>query len=209
MTTYFDEVLASQGLPYKVKVIFPYDETIDKSFSTGAWITMIIIFTIVLLGIAGTLLEYVHIFDKPDSLPTMKTEERLTGLGKVFFSFSFMHNIEKMFSVSDRGDENLKVINGIRVFSICWVIIGHSFMNVMGAPITNIVTALSVTEKWYFALVPGGFFAVDVFFYLSGFLTFYLLTQRMYPKGGRDNYPMIYFHRWYRLAFPSAFCILL
>ena len=117
--------------------------------------------------------------------------------------------MQKLFTVSDRGDANLKIINGIRVFSICWVIIGHAFMNAVGAPITNLTTAMEIMDKWYFTLVPGGFFAVDVFFYLSGFLTFYLLTAKIYPTRGKANYPMMYFHRWFRLVTPAGYCILL
>lgn len=117
--------------------------------------------------------------------------------------------MQKLFAVSDRGDANLKVINGIRVLSICWVVVGHAFMNSAGAPLTNLLSVMQLFHKWYFTLVPGGFFAVDVFFYLSGFLTFYLLTAKMYPKGGCVNFPLVYFHRWFRLFTPALFCILM
>ena len=56
-----------------------------------------------------------------------------------------------------------------------------------------------------FILIPGGLYAVDSFFFLSGFLTFYLLWTKMYPKKGKMNYLMLWFHRYYRLFFPLVF----
>mmetsp|Transcript_33776 Transcript_33776/g.38915 ORF Transcript_33776/g.38915 Transcript_33776/m.38915 type:complete len:259 (-) Transcript_33776:511-1287(-) len=56
-----------------------------------------------------------------------------------------------------------------------------------------------------FFVVPGGFFAVDSFFFLSGFLTFYLLTAKMYKK--TENFFLLYFHRYYRLIFPVVFVV--
>lgn len=210
MTNYVNDIIKEMGLGdgFSVQVSFPYQADNSK-LNLGAWVVIILTSIIVLFGCIGIFVEYVTLFDKPGSVPTMKKDERLSRLGLVFYSFSFRNNLEKLFTVDDRGDSNLKVINGIRVFSICWVITGHVFMNLSGSPMTNLLTVLNITEKWYFALVPGGFFAVDVFFYMSGFLTFYLLTQRLYPRRGIDNYPMIYFHRWYRLVIPSGFCMLI
>ena len=52
------------------------------------------------------------------------------------------------------------------------------------------------------SITGGGFFSVDVFFFLSGFLCSYPLLQKMYPAKGKINVPMTYFHRYYRLIFP-------
>jgi len=190
--------------PFKLNVYLPYVND-DHPLSSGAIITIVLTAFIAFFGIVGIFVEYLPILEKPHSLPTMKLEERKTKLGLLFFSFSFKNNLQKLFEVSDRGDSNLKILNGIRVFSICWVVIGHAFMNVLGAPLTNMMTALDVTKDWYFTLVPGGFFAVDVFFFLSGFLTFYLLTIKIYPRKGRENYLMVYFHRWFRLFTPALY----
>ena len=48
----------------------------------------------------------------------------------------------------------------------------------------------------------AAFFAVDVFYWLSAFMGGYLLLQKMKPKRGRINYPLLVFHRYYRLIFP-------
>ena len=41
---------------------------------------------------------------------------------------------------------------------------------------------------------------MDVFFFVSGFLGAYLMVQKMYPREGRINVLMLYFHRFYRLV---------
>ena len=193
----------------ELAVTLPYSASIDRSLNAGTIIVILSTSLIVILGIIGIFVEYFPLFEKPQSLPTEKIEERKTKLGLLFYSFSFKNNLQKLFEVSDRGDANLKILNGIRVFSICWVIVGHVFMTLLGFPASNITTALDITKDWFFTLVPGGFFSVDVFFFMSGFLTFYLLTAKLYPKKACDNYFMIYFHRWFRLFTPALYCLLL
>ena len=43
---------------------------------------------------------------------------------------------------------------------------------------------------------------MDSFFFLSGFLAAYLMIAKFYPKKGKANYWVIYFHRFYRLLPP-------
>ena len=209
LVLFAQEKLEEAGMKgMSLSVTLPFVE-VDHSLSTGAWIVIALTALVVVMGLVGIACEYLPIFEKPESVPTMKIEDRKSRLGLLFYSFSFKNNVQKLFEVSDRGDANLKVFNGIRVLSICWVVVGHAFMNVVGAPLTNITSVYGIFHKWFFVMVPGGFFAVDVFFFLSGFLTFYLLTAKLLPKKGCDNYPLIYFHRWFRLVTPAGYCILL
>ena len=58
----------------------------------------------------------------------------------------------------------------------------------------------------------GGLFAVDAFFFLSGFLAAFLMMQKMYPnraKLGLGGYTYVYLHRYLRLVPAVAFCFLL
>jgi peptidoglycan/LPS O-acetylase OafA/YrhL len=54
-------------------------------------------------------------------------------------------------------------------------------------------------KDWEFVFIPGAYFSVDVFFFLSGFLGVYLMTEKLYPKKGKASYPLIYLHRYLRL----------
>ena len=137
-----------------------------------------------------------------------KIEDRKTRWALAFYSFNPIVNLEKLFTVKQGGDQSLAVFNGVRVLSICWVVVGHGFSLVNLAPVRNIQTVSDMVKDPTFSLVPGGFFAVDSFFYLAGFLTFYLLTAKLYPKKGKIgilNTFLIYFHRYYRLFFPLLF----
>mmetsp|Transcript_23190 Transcript_23190/g.25732 ORF Transcript_23190/g.25732 Transcript_23190/m.25732 type:complete len:519 (+) Transcript_23190:580-2136(+) len=157
----------------------------------------------------GVIIQHIPIFDKPGADPQEKPEKRMSPIGLALLSFSFQNNITKLFEVSNKGDNDLKVLNGIRVFSMAWIVVGHAFMIFIGTPLTNAVTAMQTLDPWYFVLIPGGYFAVDVFFFMAGFLTFYLLTSKMYPRNGKANYPMLYFHRWFRLFTPAGFTMLI
>jgi hypothetical protein len=215
------KVLESGIKGMKFEATFPYQSTHKPG--TGFWITVFSLIFIWILGAIGIAVELLPIFEKTHWLMTSRIEERKTNVGLFFYSFSFKNNIEKLFTVSDRGDANLRILNGIRVLSICWVIVGHGATNLAAAPATNMQSALQLVHKWYFPIIPGGYFAVDVFFFLSGFLTFFMLTSKMYQKmaeltflwctstGGSDSSPLHCFEFWRLFLFSNisemAHCI--
>lgn len=53
-----------------------------------------------------------------------------------------------------------------------WVIMGHLF-SVRVKYAVNIAGIPSIVEQFFFNFVVGGFLAVDVFFFLAGFLVAY------------------------------------
>lgn len=75
--------------------------------------------------------------------------------------------------------------------------IGHIYSNSMYlVPVFNPTGLLDIINSPLFPIVGTATFAVDSFFFLSGFLTFYLLTQKLYPANGKGNYLMLYVHRY-------------
>ena len=46
---------------------------------------------------------------------------------QALLAFSFPYNLKRLCSVSGEGDESLSVLNGVRVLSILYVIIGHAY----------------------------------------------------------------------------------
>jgi len=153
--------------------------------------------------------QYTNLFDfagiSQEEKESMKIEDRKSKLGLLLYSFSFVSNIEKLFTVTHKGDQNLAVLNGVRVLSIGWVIVGHAFAFAQMVPFANFATIKDIFQGKLFGVIPGGVFAVDTFFLLSGLLTAYLLTLKMYPKKGKANFLLLYFHRYYRLIFPLLF----
>jgi len=196
------------GLVLEVKIEIP-SEVNSESISTGAWMMIAIIAFAVFLWISGIIVQYSSFGNKTSvqvgSEGARKIEDRKSKLALLLYSFNPINNLSKLVTVKEGGDQRLSVLNGVRVLSICWVIVGHGFLVGSLSPAVNIQTTELMFNTTLFGVVPGGYFAVDSFFFLSGFLTFYLLTMKMYPKNGKANWLLIYFHRYYRLIFPVVF----
>ena len=97
-------------------------------------------------------------------------------------------------------NENLLILNGMRVLSIFWIVFGHDmwfrFMN-----IKNWMETIEILQTpGVPTLVPAAYFAVDTFFWIGGFLvTIGLITQMLKAK----NFVAFYFgcvlHRFIRI----------
>ena len=113
--------------------------------------------------------------------------------------------MRKLFYATGDSDENLNILNGVRTLALCYVILGHAYFAVMFMGIQanpDLESLNAITSPFWWGIVPGGFFAVDVFFFLSGFLAVYLMLVKLYSKRGKANYGLIYFHRFYRILPP-------
>ncbi len=73
-------------------------------------------------------------------------------------------------------------MNGLRIFSIFWIVFGHDmwfrFMN-----IKNWLDGLNIiTKPGLTTLAPAAYFAVDVFFWIGGFLITIGMLEQMKKK---------------------------
>lgn len=76
-----------------------------------------------------------------------------------------------------------------------WVILGHLY----SVRIQNVVNALTITDQVegpFFLLVLASFFAVDVFFYIGGFLVAYSFLRNQMKS--IMKYPLAIVHRLLR-----------
>lgn len=93
-------------------------------------------------------------------------------------------------------------LNGMRVISMFWVILGHTYFFLFAFNMfKNIVLAhLHFGPRFTAQPILNGFFSVDSFFYISGFLVAYLTSREMSRRKG--NFPFIsyYLHRILRLT---------
>ena len=106
-------------------------------------------------------------------------------------------------------DQNLEVFAGVRTMSMMYVIFGHvelySFFGSRTS--TNMATE---SASWFGIFMQGGEYAVDAFFCMAAFLgTNVLLGKLSKSKSICFNFPLAYFHRWYRLIPTLAFVPLL
>jgi hypothetical protein len=191
-------------------------EVESGGLSTGASLVIALLAFIVMLWIAGIIVQYSKIGNKPTvqngNNENQKIEEKKNRCAMFFISWSPIINLQKLLYIKEGGDQSLAVLNGVRVLSICWVIVGHGFAYMTIGAVKNLSTFSLLMEGKLFGIIPGGFYAVDSFFFLSGMLTFLLLTEKLFPKrgwaGGYKTF-LIYFHRFYRLIFPIVFVTLI
>ena len=118
-------------------------------------------------------------------------------IGKFFLSFSFSRNLRKMFWSPQRDDDYLSIFNGLRVFSMGYIILGHVHESLPTLPLTNLFEIRDIISTYYGSFVMGAFYAVDIFFYMSAFLGTYLMITKF--EGKSIPFHMIYFHRLFRI----------
>lgn len=179
-----------------------------KDISAGNVVGFIFFGLLVLLSILGIITEYSILFDKPNA-EDQKVENRKTKLGLVVLSFSFSRNITKIFwGPKAKPDDFLTVFNGLRVISLLVVMLGHGYSSILESPVSEVYGIQRILQPWSFAFIPGGFFAVDVFFFLSAFLGAYLMLTKFFTKKSM-SFLLIYFHRIYRIVIPVGLVIAL
>ena len=120
---------------------------------------------------------------------------------KYFNAFMLLQNAKKLlFARSKDGDKNLELLNGLRVISMFWVILGHTYFYSLDSAVLNPTIPFDLFRLFSFNIVSSGPYAVDIFFWLSGFLGVYLLLVGMNKKRGKmQPFWMIYLHRFLRL----------
>ena len=98
-------------------------------------------------------------------------------------------------------------INGIRVMSMFWVIVCHTYFWVgVFQKVDNPLYILNnVGPRFSFQPIANGFFSVDSFFFLSGLLAAYLTLREMARRKGGFPVLMYYIHRYLRLTPTLAF----
>ncbi|XP_072028216.1 nose resistant to fluoxetine protein 6-like [Amphiura filiformis] len=124
---------------------------------------------------------------------------KLAITDRLLMSFSIFHNTEKIFSTGSPSSM-LGSLNGIRVLSMWWVILGHSMYFPYGLRYDNPVYIVDQFDKTALFPVLNGTFSVDTFFVLSGFLVTYLTLKELRKTSGRINWFQFYFHRFWRIT---------
>lgn len=90
-------------------------------------------------------------------------------------ALSLLSNFKKIFLV-DSDDSQLSSLHGIRVITLGWVILGHSYAFIVFYS-DNPLEALNFIQRFSFTIVSNAFFSVDSFFLISGVLTGYLFIK--------------------------------
>ncbi|XP_070533919.1 nose resistant to fluoxetine protein 6-like [Ptychodera flava] len=121
-------------------------------------------------------------------------------LGRILISFSVVANGRKILSTSSGGSGTISSINGIRVISMMWIVLGHTIIFSSGVWDNNRYVLEIVYKRFSALTVFAAYFGVDTFFLLSGCLVAYLTLGHMRKTKGKMNWLLFYFHRWWRLT---------
>ena len=155
----------------------------------------------------GIFVEYTPLFGKPnyegisaedDSKRDKELLRSKNNLGLFFLSFSVSRNLKKMFYTPQRKGDNLTVLNGVRVISMYFVVLGHSVGMMTISSAINWQSVESLITSWWVYYISLGLYSVDVFFFISAFLASYLMISKFHGKRCL-NIGMIYLHRLIRL----------
>ncbi|XP_071493571.1 nose resistant to fluoxetine protein 6-like [Diadema antillarum] len=136
-------------------------------------------------------------------------QNRPSCLSRFILCFSFTRTMEQLMSTRTRKGDML-CLNGIRVISMTWVILGHTGMLLYATfgPSWDGIYLIGRLKNFAMQGVSNGFPAVDTFFLLSGLLLTYISLGRMARTEGRVSWPMFYFHRYWRLLPALGFAML-
>ena len=138
---------------------------------------------------------------KPESKVILAKTRLIEFLKNLILSFSLYKTVPVILSTKQPSNA-ITSINGMRVISMCWVILGHTlvwvgFYNVMKNPLEPIQT---IPERFLFQPLINAFFAVDNFFILSGLLMSYLSIREIDHRHGKFPIALFYIHRFLRLS---------
>ena len=144
--------------------------------------------------------ERIELIERPGfSLRTLiDPESRITVLAE----FSAIRTLRRIFTMKQKKDDDSFIfINGIRVLSLCWIIMGHSLSFNLSYT-SNILDLLVWTRNAFMQLIINGVLGVDTFFVLSGFLTAILFVRQVKKedKLSLRLFILYYIHRYIRLT---------
>ncbi|XP_050314276.1 nose resistant to fluoxetine protein 6-like [Anthonomus grandis grandis] len=87
---------------------------------------------------------------------------------EILLAFSSIKNARKIIS-SNTSSTNICCLDGLRVFSIAWIILVHTFLQAFG--IGRNKDLRIITERTFlYQTISNATFSVDTFFFISGFL---------------------------------------
>jgi len=125
--------------------------------------------------------------------------------------FAIKSNLEFLLKDNRSSEIGLAPMNGLRCLMMFWIILGHTF-GYLNTPVgfdNSILVTEHVLERVSFQVIGAAELAVDVFFYLSGFLVVYMVLKEM-KRDSKKPIPwgLFYFHRYWRLTPVYGFIIL-
>lgn len=135
------------------------------------------------------------------------TNSRQPRMVRALLAFSAWSNASLLFSRRRRRG-SVALFDGMRAISMLWVILGHTWLWIFKQWPSNMETFIALGDRTSMQAVINAQYAVDTFFYISGFLVlhscFGLLDRRK-----RFPFLRYYLHRYFRITPTYAFVMLI
>ncbi|KAK3105107.1 hypothetical protein FSP39_017376 [Pinctada imbricata] len=98
-----------------------------------------------------------------------------------------------------KKDGHLPCLDGLRVISMWWIILGHSYV-AMTYAVSNLLEVTTIVKRISFQAILASSFAVDTFFFLSGLLMTFVTLRRIALNDGKMKWYLFIIHRILRLT---------
>ncbi|CAO4387479.1 unnamed protein product [Caenorhabditis nigoni] len=188
----------NQASLYPFTACAAYCVKFDVEKDAPFWGYSSFLMVMVSIAIAATVFDYFR-----DSLFGFKSEQEKNVLSKILLTFSFWTNAELILSVKEQKPGFIKSLDCIRLFSMTWVVTGHSYLYII---LSNTLSPIINFPKHFWNhLILNAFLSVDTFFVLSGIVVAYLFFKTKPSKKMITNpvtWVMFYVHRYLRLTPP-------
>ncbi|XP_054716535.1 nose resistant to fluoxetine protein 6-like [Uloborus diversus] len=122
--------------------------------------------------------------------------------------FSINKNLEKLLKIS-HSKENFGVLNGLRVFSMVWVVLVHTYGFSHKQSFSRMKNAQDALDEVTFGTIINAWVIVDTFFVLGAFLVSHSNLKSLEKDDGKMKLVRYYLHRIWRLTPPVAGVILI
>ena len=185
--------------------------------SAGAIVMVAVTMIFLTLVVSGTILDRLlsEVSCKKDSTDSIngaeeklvllekeksKSKSKCSGVSPLDFvtAFSLFQTIPTLLATK-QGPSVITCLNGLRVISMTWVILLHSYMFRL-RNVDNLSMMESVLSRFSFQAVENALFCVDSFFFLSGLLVPYHSLREMGRLDGHFPFFHFYVHRYLRLT---------
>ena len=138
---------------------------------------------------------------KPKASQSVAKKRFIEFVKDVILSFSLYKNVPSIMATHQPASA-ITSINGMRVLSMFWVILGHTYYWVLTYDVAanSIEAGQTIPKRFLFQLVDNFTLSVDTFFVLSGLLLSYLCIKDMERRQGKFPFILFYVHRLIRLS---------
>ncbi|XP_073995610.1 nose resistant to fluoxetine protein 6-like isoform X2 [Rhodnius prolixus] len=164
------------------------------NYTVAEWLVMMVIVMILFLGAVCTVADLVCLQE------LVKTTPAHPGIQMVL-AFSVTRNFNKLTS-TESSPETMSVLNGLKVISIMWVVMGHRYRYLIAMPLSNLTDIADQLKDWTKMFIFSAPLSVDTFFMISGMLNMYVFCsiRAKKPRYTPVELLMYYLHRYIRLT---------